>query len=326
MQRGLECLFFSHPEKSEARQTPHGKGRYHRFWQQLCAAESPAPRPPLATEGDCGHCCAPWHLRHGGSSRNRRWPFPATPGLSAPLPQLPRPLPAPPLRHPPQEGVCSACQATYLQPPASRSGAPASSHSLSYSISQRGSLVPARSGDDQTGRRRRAGGREETQKGGARCGGNSRPLPPAPGSPPLQGLFDQKRKRGFSKVEEELKQAGQTRQEQTPARCEWPRSRERSQRILSKQQPLRINCVCARRAGGASTALPRPPWEPAQAEHWAGGGAPSVWKPLQGWGEAGGRDEEGWDGRRAVGGWAPRSSRGTCGKSSGKRVPRWWQT
>lgn len=78
---------------------------------------------------------------------------------------------------------------------------------------------------------------------------------PAPGSPGLRGLFGQKRKRGFSKVEEEPKKAGQTCKEQIPARCERPRSLERSQRILSKQQPPRINCVCAR---GERPRLPPP--------------------------------------------------------------------
>lgn len=54
---------------------------------------------------------------------------------------------------------------------------------------------------------------------------------PAPGSPGLRGLFGQKRKRGFSKVEEEPKKAGQTCKEQIPARCRRPRNLERSQRI-----------------------------------------------------------------------------------------------
>lgn len=117
---------------------------------------------------------------------------------------------------------------------------------------------------------------------------------PAPGSPGLRGLFGQKRKRGFSKVEEEPKKAGQTCKEQIPARCERPRSLERSQRIFSKQQPPRINCVCAR--GGA----PAPPssWQPREPAGWglaSGGGVLRVWKSLLVWRGWGSKDKEGWE-------------------------------
>lgn len=178
-------------------------------------------------------------------------------------PPYPRPAqtPRPPGHLPPTTGVRE------------RAGRPRSPRGLSYSISQRRSLLPARSREDQTCRRREQAGRKKKKKssgtegpeslrgrgwvGGEAVQATADPFP-APGSPGLRGLFGQKRKRGFSKVEEEPKKAGQTCKEQIPARCERPRSLERSQRILSKQQPPRINCVCAR--GGA----PAPPssWQP----------------------------------------------------------------
>ena len=177
-------------------------------------------------------------------------------------PPYPRPAqtPRPPGHLPPTTGVRE------------RAGRPRSPRGLSYSISQRRSLLPARSREDQTCRRREQAGRKKKKSPpeqrapnvcrGAGVGGEvvQATADPflAPGSPGLRGLFGQKRKRGFSKVEEEPKKAGQTCKEQIPARCERPRSLERSQRILSKQQPPRINCVCAR--GGA----PAPPssWQP----------------------------------------------------------------
>nr|CAI9700527.1 unnamed protein product [Rangifer tarandus platyrhynchus] len=122
------------------------------------------------------------------------------------------------------------------------------------SISQRRSLLPARSRDDQTCRRREQAGREKKksppeQRAPKVGGGGGWERRWRRQQPTLSQHLDrldsevsgQKRKRGFSKVEEEPKKAGQTCKEQIPARCERPRSLERSQRILSKQQPQRIN-------------------------------------------------------------------------------------
>lgn len=81
--------------------------------------------------------------------------------------------------------------------------------------------------------------------------------------------------------------------------------------FLSKQQPLRINCVCARGQGRPALPSPRPPRGPAQAG--TGVAAPNVWKSAQRWGQLRAQDEEepwepqvawwwgGWDlkGRRA---------------------------
>ena len=150
-------------------------------------------------------------------------------------------------------------QATYLQPPASGSERGARVLPAASLRASPGGGATSQPGRGKTrlveGESRQEGksppGRGRRKLSGCRTAGRS----PAPGSPRLQGLFGQKRKRGFSKVEEEPKKAGQTRKEQTRARCEWPRSLERSQRILSKQQPPRINCVCARGGGEPSAAL-----------------------------------------------------------------------
>lgn len=76
---------------------------------------------------------------------------------------------------------------------------------------------------------------------------------PVPFSPARLGRFGQKRKRGFSKVKEEPERAGLTRKEQTQPDVS-------GQGSPGKQQPPRINCVCARSAaGGTGGHLPQPP-------------------------------------------------------------------
>lgn len=158
---------------------------------------------------------------------------------------------------------------------------------------------------------------------GCRTAGRS----PAPGSPRLQGLFGQKRKRGFSKVEEGPKQAGQTRKEQTRARCERPRSLERSQRILSKQQPPRINRVCARGRGRGTQRNPPPGYPGSWRGPGTGGGALRVRKSLQVREWPGVQDKEGWELRVAGGqGDGLQGAPGALAAKPLESVPRWWQT
>ena len=121
-----------------------------------------------------------------GSSRNPHRSLPAT-GLSAPRQQVPRPLPlrSSPAACPSQDtGSLSMLKPEkraprpahtprppgYLPPTTGgvreRAGRPRSPRGLSYSISRRRSLLPARSREDQTCRRREQAGRKKKKSSG----------------------------------------------------------------------------------------------------------------------------------------------------------------
>lgn len=198
----MPFLFLSRPEQCAARST------LYRKWGGAAARPNPRLSQGTLLPGHRGTPAqgSPRHPRFGRKGKTAGHP----PSTSLSLGPSHRAAPCPAARLGPRRGARGSAGPRHLPPAAASQARPAPPRaSPGGGPSSRPGRGGAGLGEGEAGKKSSGRGR------GAGGGAGSRRPPPAPRPPGLRGLFGQKRKRGFSKVKEETKRAGQPRKEQT---------------------------------------------------------------------------------------------------------------